>query len=121
MAHRRRGVGVSRRTTGNNTGPKAGQRRGDVVRDGGGGGGGDGRANNNTMVIDDKLQKKTDEMHALSMQSAVDTIEKLQIKLTEFAKKHQSDIQDDPAFRQQFLQMCAPLGIDPLVSQKGFW
>jgi len=60
-------------------------------------------------------------MHALSMQSAIDTIEKLQIKLADFAKKHQSDIQDDPAFRQQFLQMCAPLGVDPLVSQKGFW
>ena len=71
--------------------------------------------------MDDKLQKKADEMHALSIQTAVDTIEKLQIKLAEFAKKHQSEIQDDPAFRQQFLQMCAPLGVDPLVSQKGFW
>ena len=118
MAHRRRGVGVSRRTTGNNTGPKAGQRRGDVVRDSGGSGSGSGGGGGGG---DDRLQKKTDEMHALNMQSAVDTIEKLQIKLTDFAKKHQSDIQDDPAFRQQFLQMCAPLGIDPLVSQKGFW
>ena len=54
--------------------------------------------------MDDKLQKKANEMHALSMQSAVDTVEKLQIKLADFAKKHQSDIQDDPAFRQQFLQ-----------------
>ena len=71
--------------------------------------------------MEDKLQKKADEMHALSLQTAVDTIEKLQVKLADFAKKHQSDIQDDPAFRQQFLQMCAPLGVDPLVSQKGFW
>ena len=71
--------------------------------------------------VDDKLQKKADEMHALSIQTAVDTIETLQVKLADFAKKHQSDIQDDPAFRQQFLQMCAPLGVDPLVSQKGFW
>jgi len=71
--------------------------------------------------MDERLQKKADEMHALSMQSAVDTIEKLQVKLADFAKKHQSDIQDDPTFRQQFLQMCAPLGVDPLVSQKGFW
>lgn len=71
--------------------------------------------------MDSSLQKTADEMHALSMQSAIDTIEKLQIQLADFAKKHQSDIQDDPAFRQQFLQMCAPLGVDPLVSQKGFW
>ena len=73
------------------------------------------------MGMDDKLQKKADEMHALSIQTAVDTIETLQVKLAEFAKKHQSDIQDDPTFRQQFLQMCAPLGVDPLMSQKGFW
>jgi len=73
------------------------------------------------ISVDDKLQKKADEMHALSIQTAVDTIETLQVKLADFAKKHQSDIQDDPAFRQQFLQMCAPLGVDPLVSQKGFW
>jgi ESCRT-II complex subunit VPS22 len=60
-------------------------------------------------------------MHALSMQSAVDTIEKLQVKLSDFAKKHQADINDDPSFRQAFLKMCAPLGVDPLVSTKGFW
>ena len=48
-------------------------------------------------------------------------MEKLQLKLGEFAKKHKSSIQDDPAFRQQFLQMCAPLGVDPLVSTKSFW
>ena len=67
------------------------------------------------------LQKKTDEIHAFNMQSAVNTIEQLQIKSTDFAKTHQSDIQDDPAFRQPFLQICSPLGINPLMGQKGFW
>lgn len=43
------------------------------------------------------------------------------MKLSEFAKKHRHEIQNDPAFRHQFLQMCAPLGIDPLQSEKGFW
>jgi hypothetical protein len=32
-------------------------------------------------------QKKADEMKAMSFQSAIDTIEKLEVKLTEFAKK----------------------------------
>ena len=48
-------------------------------------------------------------------------IEQLQNKLTDSAKTHHSEIQDNPAFRQQYLQMCALLGIDPLVSQKGLW
>lgn len=60
-------------------------------------------------------------MQALSIQSAMDTVEKLEEKLTEFAKKHRSEIQKDPAFRYQFLQMCAPLGVDPLQSKKSFW
>eukprot|EP00934_Nitzschia_sp_Nitz4_P003269 Nitzschia sp. Nitz4//scaffold40_size135432//118066//118791//NITZ4_003267-RA/size135432-processed-gene-0.51-mRNA-1//1//CDS//3329551288//3259//frame0 len=68
-----------------------------------------------------KFSKKAEEIKATSFQSAVETVEKLQVKLTEFAKEHRSQIQDDPAFRSQFLKMCGPLGVDPLVSQKGFW
>jgi ESCRT-II complex subunit VPS22 len=68
-----------------------------------------------------KIQKKADELKAVSLQSALETVEKLEVKLTEFAKKHAKEIQNDPAFRQRFLQMCAPLGVDPLLSKKGFW
>jgi ESCRT-II complex subunit VPS22 len=35
--------------------------------------------------------------------------------------QHQHDIQTDPVFRQRFLAMCAPLGIDPLASKRGFF
>jgi len=63
-------------------------------------------------------QKKADELKATSLQSAIDTVEKLEVKLTEFAKRHRSEIQHDPVFRHRFLQMCAPLGVDPLSSQK---
>jgi ESCRT-II complex subunit VPS22 len=133
MAHRRRGVGVGRtranaRPGGSTRTPVAGQRRNSATNtntntnnDSVVSSSSSSRGSSITMSMDDKLQKKADEMHALSIQTAVDTIEKLQVKLAEFAKKHQSDIQDDPTFRQQFLQMCAPLGVDPLVSQKGFW
>jgi ESCRT-II complex subunit VPS22 len=67
------------------------------------------------------FQKKADEIKAISLQSALETVEKLEQKLTEFAKKHAKEIQSDPAFRQRFLQMCAPLGVDPLLSKKSFW
>jgi ESCRT-II complex subunit VPS22 len=67
------------------------------------------------------VQKKADEIKAVSLQSALDTVQKLEGKLTEFAKRHQADIQNDPVFRQRFLQMCGPLGVDPLSSQKTMW
>ena len=68
-------------------------------------------------------QKKAQEIKTISYQSAIETVEKLESKLTAFAKKHKHDIQTDPAFRALFLQMCAPLGVDPLVSskKKGLW
>lgn len=68
-----------------------------------------------------RFQKKANELKAVSLSSALETVEKLEIKLTAFAKKHKQEIQNDPAFRQKFLQMCAPLGVDPLLSKKGFW
>ena len=37
------------------------------------------------------------------------------------AKTHKHAIQHDPAFRARFLEMCAPLGVDPLSSEKGVW
>ncbi|KAL3928443.1 MAG: hypothetical protein SGBAC_012651 [Bacillariaceae sp.] len=50
-----------------------------------------------------QFAKKADEIKATSLQSALDTMEKLRVKLKDFAKHHQAEIQDDPAFRQQFL------------------
>ena len=67
------------------------------------------------------LTKKADELKAVSLQSAIDTVEKLQVKLADYAKKHRNELQNDPAFRQKFLQLCGPLGVDPLTSPKSFW
>mmetsp|Transcript_59942 Transcript_59942/g.177738 ORF Transcript_59942/g.177738 Transcript_59942/m.177738 type:complete len:266 (-) Transcript_59942:65-862(-) len=68
-----------------------------------------------------KYTKKAEEMKAVSLSSAMETVEKLEVKLADFAKKHKKEIQHDPAFRKKFLEMCAPLGVDPLSSEKGFW
>jgi len=68
-----------------------------------------------------RYSKKAEELKSVTLASAVETVQKLEIKLTEFAKKHKKEIQTDPAFRKRFLEMCAPLGVDPLASEKGFW
>lgn len=91
MAHRRRGVGVGRS-----------------------GVGGSNTSNPSTSLV----QKKADEMKAISLQSAINTLEQLEIKLTQFAEQHQNEIKNDPIFRHRFLQMCAPLGVDVLSTAK---
>jgi ESCRT-II complex subunit VPS22 len=68
-----------------------------------------------------RFTKKAQELKAVSLASAVETVKKLEIKLADFAKKHKKEIQHDAAFRKRFLEMCAPLGVDPLSSEKGFW
>lgn len=68
-----------------------------------------------------RYAKKAEEIKSISVSSAVETVKKLEIKLTDFAKKHRVEIQNDPAFRAKFLEMCGPLGVDPLSSEKGFW
>ena len=65
--------------------------------------------------------KKAEELNALSLASAIETVEKLEIKLSDFAKRHKHEIQQDAAFRAKFLQMCALLGVDVLDSEKSFW
>ena len=65
--------------------------------------------------------KKAEELKATSLASAMETVEKLEVKLADFAKTHKHAIQHDPAFRAKFLDMCAPLGVDPLSAEKGFW
>lgn len=69
------------------------------------------------------VSQKADELKAADVQAAIDTIETLEVKLTDFAQKHADSIQNDPVFRQRFLQMCGPLGVDPLLSRKkgGLW
>ncbi|MFS7984808.1 putative winged helix-like DNA-binding domain superfamily, Snf8/Vps36 family [Helianthus anomalus] len=42
-------------------------------------------------------------------------------QLEDFARKHKNDIKKNPAFRSQFHEMCAKVGVDPLASNKGFW
>jgi len=77
--------------------------------------------NNNNNNNTHSYAKKAEELKATSLASAMETVEKLEITLGEFAKTHKHSIQHDPEFRARFLEMCAPLGVDPLSAEKGFW
>eukprot|EP00588_Corethron_pennatum_P010119 CAMPEP_0194273188 /NCGR_PEP_ID=MMETSP0169-20130528/6582_1 /TAXON_ID=218684 /ORGANISM="Corethron pennatum, Strain L29A3" /LENGTH=328 /DNA_ID=CAMNT_0039016067 /DNA_START=49 /DNA_END=1035 /DNA_ORIENTATION=- len=77
----------------------------------------------------DPFEAKSRQIEAKALESAKYLIEKLQREVGKFAQKHADDIRTDPAFRAEFLRMCAPLGIDPLAaaarsstnSGKSFW
>jgi len=48
-------------------------------------------------------------------------LESFRGSLEKFALLHQSEINRNPVFRSQFTQMCKQVGIDPLLSNRGFW
>lgn len=50
-----------------------------------------------------------------------ETFENFKLSLTDFASKHRARINSDAEFRYQFNNMCQSIGIDPLISTKGFW
>jgi ESCRT-II complex subunit VPS22 len=99
MAHRRRGVGVGRTGAATISNSSA-------------------HPTNIAPTTSSLVQRKADEIKAISLQNAITTLELLEVKLTEFAQRHQNEIKNDPIFRHRFLQMCAPLGIDVLSSSK---
>jgi len=46
---------------------------------------------------------------------------KFKEKLEQFALKHKKDINKNPQLRQEFNQMCAKIGVDPLASKREIW
>ena len=103
MAHRRRGVGVGRTSAAASSSSSAHA----SISTG-----------SSATTTSSLVQRKADEIKAISLQNAISTLELLEVKLTEFAQRHQNEIKNDPIFRHRFLQMCAPLGIDVLSSSK---
>lgn len=70
---------------------------------------------------DEKFKDKKCAIDETSVEQLQVQLNKLKDKLEWFAAKHQNVLKTDPMFRQEFIQMCAAIGVDPLASCKGFW
>lgn len=56
-----------------------------------------------------------------SLSSMRDAMTTFKSHLEAFALKHRAEIRANPRFREQFHQMCAHAGVDPLASNKSAW
>lgn len=68
-----------------------------------------------------KFEAVGGEMAAAQAEHVEQQVAAFRTHLEAFALKHKRAINRDPEFRQQFQKMCASIGVDPLVSSKGFW
>mmetsp|Transcript_960 Transcript_960/g.1738 ORF Transcript_960/g.1738 Transcript_960/m.1738 type:complete len:247 (-) Transcript_960:692-1432(-) len=69
----------------------------------------------------EKFQAAGEALAAAQLAAIRDQLNVFKTNLEEFARKHKNEINKNPAFRAQFHQMCAAVGVDPLASNKGFW
>ena len=69
----------------------------------------------------EKYKDKGTEIQDNQFEQMTKQLEVFRTNLEEFATKHKNDIKKNAAFRRQFQEMCASIGVDPLASGKGFW
>ncbi len=60
-------------------------------------------------------------MASRQLDEALQLFNQCKQNLSQFAKKHRSDLQQDALFRTKFHQMCTSIGVDPISSAKGIW
>lgn len=71
--------------------------------------------------INEQYQKLGEETQAKRITKMREQMITFKTHLEQFASAHREDIRRDPDFRQRFHAMCANIGVDPLVSNKGTW
>ncbi len=68
-----------------------------------------------------ELERKGKELEAESIEHVETQLAAFKDELAKFASAHKKRINSDPAFRHRFQQMTTAVGVDPLLSSKGFW
>jgi len=76
---------------------------------------------NKKKLAESKFKEKGYELAQDQLTELTKHLELFRDHLQEFATKHKNEIKKNPAFRLQFQEMCASVGVDPLASGKGFW
>ncbi|CAF0957492.1 unnamed protein product [Adineta steineri] len=76
---------------------------------------------NQQLLEKAKFSEKGSELARDHLEKLAKQFETFRDNLEKFAEKHRNEIKKDLKFRQQFQDMCATVGVDPLASSKGFW
>jgi len=67
------------------------------------------------------FSEKSSQLAEGQVQKLTEQMDAFRINLQEFAGKHKKEIRKNAAFRRQFQEMCAAVGVDPLQSSSNFW
>lgn len=68
-----------------------------------------------------KLSQQGQLLETVQMDAMREQLVVFKQKLEVFGSKHRKEINKDPVLRRRFLEMCQSIGVDPLMSNRGFW
>ncbi|KAJ2522760.1 ESCRT II complex subunit Dot2 [Coemansia sp. RSA 1939] len=66
------------------------------------------------------LSRKGNELSQREIEKLQEQITVMKSNLEDFVREHQKEIRSDPVFRGKVQRMCQLIGVDPLVSRKGY-
>jgi ESCRT-II complex subunit VPS22 len=69
----------------------------------------------------EQYKQKGEEVRKNNLEAMREQLTVFRSSLEQFAHKYKDEIRKDPVFRAKFHTMCANIGVDPLVSNKGMW
>lgn len=69
----------------------------------------------------DKLSAQAQQLESVQVETMRAQLAAFKSKLEAFALAHKKEINRDPVLRRRFLEMCKSIGVDPLMSTRGFW
>lgn len=75
----------------------------------------------NKKAAQAKFKERGSELASEQLEQMTKQIDSFRSFLEQFASKHKDKIRKNAEFRNQFQEMCATIGVDPLASGKGFW
>lgn len=75
----------------------------------------------NQRARQEALLRAGEHMEAETIGHIESQVTKFKEELARFASEHKTAINSDPAFRQRFHEMTRSVGVDPLLTNKGFW
>jgi ESCRT-II complex subunit VPS22 len=69
----------------------------------------------------EKFKERGQELQQMNLAQVKEQLEVFKKSLESFAEQYKDQLKKDPEFRQYFNELCSKIGVDPLVSSKGFW
>lgn len=75
----------------------------------------------NKQKTNARYQEKAADIDEIKIQGFTEQLDSFARKLEDFATKHRDELKKNPKFRKDFQEMCSNIGVDPLLTSKGFW